>query len=153
MSGRNLTALAALVRWREFTETRASDVFRRSNQVADKARIASVDAQDKVDAIQQVRLRVLQEHNIDLARLHLVAQVEDVAQDVARERERELDVAQEARQEAQNAYVEARAQTRVADSRNERLSWQRREHEEKLMFDRMADLYTQSRSAQSRSRR
>lgn len=153
MSGRNLTALAALVRWREFTETRASDVFRRSNQVADKARIASVDAQDKVDAIQQVRLRVLQERNIDLARLHLVAQVEDVAQDVARERERELDVAQEARQEAQNAYVEARAQTRVADSRNERLSRQRREHEEKLMFDRMADLYTQSRSAQSRSRR
>lgn len=153
MSGRNLTALAALVRWREFTETRASDVFRRSNQVADKARIASMDAQDKVDAIQQVRLRVLQERNIDLARLHLVAQVEDVAQDVARERERELDVAQEARQEAQNAYVEARAQTRVADSRNERLSRQRREHEEKLMFDRMADLYTQSRSAQSRSRR
>jgi len=152
MSGRNLTALAALVRWREFTETRASDAFRRSNQVAEKARIACMDAQGKVDAIQQARLLVLQEESIDLARLHLVVQVEDIAQAVARECERELDVAQEARQTAQSAYVEARAQTRVADSRHERLSRQRREHEEKLMFDRMADLYMQSKSTQSRSR-
>lgn len=153
MSGRNLTALAALVRWREFTETRASDVFRRSNQAAEKTRIASMDAQSKVDAIQQARLHVLQEESIDLARLHLVSQVEDIAQAAAHECERELDAAKEVRQEAQNAYVEARAQTRVADSRNERLSRQRREHEEKLMFDRMADLYTQSKSVQSRSER
>jgi len=153
VSGRNLTALAALVRWREFAETRASDVFRRSNQAAESARSECMDAQGKVDAIQQARLRALQAASIDLARLQLVAQVEDVAQAVVRKRQRELDIAQDARQEAQNAYVEARAQTRVADSRNERLAQQRHEHEEKLMFDRMADLYTQSRSTQSRSRR
>lgn len=147
MSSRKQRTLTALVRWRDFAESRASDTFRRCNGEVRHAQQELDAAADKLEDIQRSRTQLLDAPQVDLTLLQFAADIEEIAWQVALDRRVELDTAEQARDSAQAVYVNARAQTRVVDTRRERVATIESDRQEKTMFDWMADLYTQTRNA------
>lgn len=144
---RNATAaIATLVRWREFEESRASDVYRQRAVEAEKRRGMLDQAETSVDDVRRYRLDLLQAPRLDMARLHVASGVEAIARLKADECETELKTARERQEAARAIHVAARAQTRVAESRRARVSACESERIEKTLFDWMADLRISGRS-------
>lgn len=144
---RNATAaIATLVRWREFQESRASATYRQCAAAAEKSQAMLVEAEAGVDDVRRYRLDLLQATRLDMARLHVASGVEDVARLNANERQAELVATRERQDSARATHVAARAQTRVAESRHARVSACESERAEKALFDWMAELRVSGRS-------
>lgn len=144
---RNATAaIATLVRWREFEESRALNGYRQTAVEAEKRRAMLDQAETSVDDVRRYRLDLLQATTLDMARLHVASGVEDMARLSASQREAELEAARKRQDSARAANVAARAQTRVAESRRARVSACESERIEKTLFDWMADLRISGRS-------
>ncbi len=143
---RNATAAIALVRWREFQESRASDVYRQCAAATDESRTMLREAEADIEEVRRYRLGLMEATELDMARLHVATGIEDVARLNANAREAEFDVASERQDSARTAHVSARAQTRVAESRRARVCAREFERSEKALFDWMADLRPSARS-------
>ena len=128
---RNERAVAALMRWRAFGESRAREAFARQTHETQQAATEADDARDLRDGVAQQRLDLM----------------EHVAEDELREREEALRREREKQAAAQQRYVAARAQVRVVEARNERITHAAADQREKRLFDWMADMHA------SRSRR
>ncbi len=140
-------ALPALARWRAFGEARAADSFQREAFATSQADARTEDArlhlQDVFDSVSAL----LDAESIDLPRLQLASQIHDAAADRLQEHSELSAAARALRDEAQSVYVAARADTRMVEVREQRRSAVESERREKLMFDRMADMRIQTRSA------
>lgn len=147
MNRREHGSVSALARWRAFGEARASDRFRRESFETRQAAARADEAGTRLNDVSQSRSALLRADDIDLPRLQVSAQIEHATAEHLRARQDELAAAQQRRDDAQSTYVAARADTRVADARGERLATAERDRREKTLFDQMADLHTQSRSA------
>jgi hypothetical protein len=141
MSNRPLAAISTLVRWREFEEERASIELQRTSVEVEHA-IACVDAADVTIAKVQQRLGALLEApDMDLMRLQLATQIEDAAWRTLQASLDERALAQQEKDKARAGHLQTRARTHVAEARKQQMAAVRRDHEEKMSFDRMADLY------------
>lgn len=141
-------AIATLVRWREFQEARASDEFRQRSAKTRQAK-ATVDlANANVEKVQKHRALLLESPNLDLPRLLMAAQIEEVHWHQLREHQAVHVAAQELEGQALAQHVAARAHTRVAEARKQRKNAEHSDHAEKMSFDWMADLHNQHRKDQ-----
>ena len=104
------------------------------------------EAQDVLQAINARREELLAADSVDLVLLQAVDAFEAQAWSRLDTRRDEHAAARRQQDAAQDEHVAARARTRVAQTRHERLRAGERDQEEKLMFDRMADLYASHRS-------
>lgn len=138
-------AIATLVRWREFGESLASNAYRQRSVEAGKAQQDLDGAKATVDEVQRHLSTLLDAPHLDLARLQVAAQIEDIAWLEMSARTAELEAARAGQSTAQAAHVAARARTRVATARHDRIAATERDRLEKTMFDRMADLRASAR--------
>jgi hypothetical protein len=139
-------AVSTLLRWREFEEARASVVFLQRCHETRQALSRMEEAQGVLQAINARREELLAADSVDLVLLQAVAGFEAQAWSRLDTRRDEHAAARRQQDAAQDEHVAARARTRVAQTRHERLRAGERDQEEKLMFDRMADLYASHRS-------
>lgn len=140
-------ALPALARWRAFGEARAADRFQREAYATSQADRRAEDASLHLQDVSHSMSDLIGAARIDLPRLQLASQIHDAAADRLQEQRELSDAARELRNEAQRAYAAARADTRMVDVRARRRAAVDSERQEKLMFDRMADMQTRTRSA------
>lgn len=146
MSGRS-GALPALARWRAFGEARAADRFQREAFATSQADTRTEDASLHLQDVSHSVSALLDADSVDLPRLQLASQIHNAAAERLQE-QRDLSAAARAlRIEAQSAYAAARADTRMVEVRERRCAAVESERREKLMFDRMADMQNQTRSA------
>lgn len=138
-------AVAALMRWRTFGESRAREAFARQTHQTQQAATEADDARDMRDGIAGERYELMQQDTIDLDRMDVVRAIEHVAEDALREREDELRAARDKQAEAQQRYVAARAQSRVVEARRDRITHAAADQREKRLFDWMADMHVASR--------
>lgn len=140
MSARKIAAVRALGRWRAFQEALAE---RRNLQAAAAvcdARSTLAEAQACAVAIVRRRMDMLVSSQLDPGQLQFVAGMEEGAWHAVAHRQSQLACAEDAAATAQEAHLHARAQTRVVDSRRERLTAAEEDFLEKQRFDRMAAL-------------
>lgn len=138
-------AIATLVRWRGFQESCAADAYRRCATETDASKGALAEAQARLDDVRDRRLALLETDELDMARLQVVAQIEEIVDTKAAEQKKHFEAAQERQDRARSEHVGSRAQSRVAESRHGRVKAHAQEREEKIQFDRMADLHAASR--------
>ncbi|MBW8808390.1 MAG: hypothetical protein JF591_06055 [Lysobacter sp.] len=146
MNRKPSAAVSTLLRWREFEEARASTVFLQRCYETRQALSRMQQAQDVLQAINARREELLAADSVDLVLLQAVDAFEAQAWSRLDTRRDEHAAARRQQDAAQDEHVAARARTRVAQTRHERLRAGERDQEEKLMFDRMADLYASHRS-------
>lgn len=146
MNRKPSAAVSTLLRWREFEEARASEAFlRRCNETA-QALERMQQAQAALEALNARREQLLGADRVDLTMLQAIDAFQAQAWGRLDTRRDEHAAALRQQQAAQDEHVAARARTRVAETRFDRLRAGERDQEEKLMFDRMADLYASHRS-------
>lgn len=141
MSRQPLKAIATLVRWRKFEESLASDEFRRSHVQAQRSAEQADGANGKVGDVRQRLSEMLAAPQLDLERIRLAAQIEEDAWRRLQMAEAELAEARQQRDIAQARHVETRARTRVSQARQQKKKAACDERIEKILFDRMADIY------------
>jgi hypothetical protein len=141
-------AIATLVRWREFEEARASSAFQQSRAKLRRVEERVSHATDSVDQAQRQLSTLLEASTLDLSLLQAASQIEQERWADLQDLEAERASAGQQQDAAQVQHVAARAQTRVAQTRRERLAAVLQNREEKLEFDWTADLYAQSRRGQ-----
>lgn len=144
MSSGTSKALGSLLRWREWTESRAELALALSARELERAKAGSQAQLNVVTTIQQQRAR-MQEGSIDPALLQLAGEIENNAWRVLEARREDEASAQDRRDGAHQALLDARAHMRVVEARHARVAATERDHREKILFDRMADLHAQSR--------
>lgn len=147
MSGTRTPAIATLVRWREFEESRASAEFQRSCEQVRRSAERTAAAEAGIQRIRHRQSQLQSAPNLDLERIRLVAQIEEIAWQTLREAELESAQADEQRQAAMARHAQARARTRVGRTRLEQAQAQNADREEKLSFDRMADIHQARRAS------
>ena len=140
MSANRSVAIGKLVRWRAFQEAIAERAYQQASAQALEAQRATESAQAAADAIVQRRDALLAERAIDLALLQAIGDFEMQAAEFVRQRRDAQREAERVRDDALAAHLEARARTRVAETRFDEVAAQERDQEEKRMFDRMASL-------------
>lgn len=138
-------SIATLVRWRGFQESRASADYRQATATVERSVAALEQAQTRLQLAQLHRLDLLQSAQLDMARLQVSAGIEDVAHQQTVNRERELDSARGRQERTRADHLQARAHTKVAESRHAKVATREDEHAEKSLFDWMADLCTATR--------
>lgn len=141
--------LSALVRWRELGESIAAADYRRQNRMVVTAETKLGDAREVANSVHRQRSALLGPGVLDLSKLELAAQMEHEALRQIVVAQEALEVATDACDQARQGYVGARANSRVASERRDRVLAAQRRHEEIALSDRMADLT----SAHSRRRK
>lgn len=136
-----ISAIATLVRWREFRQKRAAIAFQSRSHEASLARSCSEEARAKVDDIRAQLSSMLSERSIDISQLQWVSQIEDITWQQLQSAQAELSQTVEAQSLAQAAHLAARAQTEVAAKRSQHERAIGSDRDEKAAFDRMAELY------------
>jgi hypothetical protein len=140
MSRKKVEAVETLVRWRELKEAIAKRAYR-SAALRESVALGASDAANKNLAdIQRRRTELLSEATIDLMRVQAVAEIETGAWSVVDQKLAELADARTRTGEALSLHCDARAQSRVADARRERIASVHADRCEKLSFDRMSAL-------------
>lgn len=147
MSDTRTKAIATLVRWREFEESRASSAFQGSCEQARSCAERVVAAEDGIERIRSHRSQLQASPSLDLERIRLVAQIEEAAWERWQDAERESASAEERRLAALARHAQARARTRVGAARLRAARTAGAEREEKQLFDRMADIYQARRTS------
>ena len=140
MSAKQSTAIRTLVRWRAFQEALAERECQQASARVLEARAAVDEAQSVVDAIRSRRDELLGAQALDLGWLRAVDEFEQRAAEVVRARTDALDEASRVRDAALSEHLQARAHSRVAGTRCDRVVLQENDLEEKRLFDRMASL-------------
>lgn len=149
MNGKSLEAVATLLRWREFREGRAEDALRRRAAETLRADQRCAQAQTRVQEIHGAQDALLAAGELDLERLRALAAIEQAAWTRLQDAQAAHRTAERSQDAARQAHVAARADTRVAQSRLDRLSAQERDRAEKRQFDQMADLFNHTRGLRS----
>ena len=136
-------AVGALLRWREFGELRNAAEFGRRAQEVRRA-----EAQAKTDETRLLATRAsrsaLLEGVLDPVVLQIATEIEDVMFGALQSSIQDEGEARSAEAAARIAYVDARAQTRLAQTRRNRLVAQQLDSAEKVAFDRVVDLHMQA---------
>jgi hypothetical protein len=144
MSKPTSTALTALLRWREWDESRAEIALAQSSQKLESAKAGRETQHDTVTAIQQRRSRML-EGTLDPALLQVASEMEANAWRVLEACQADEALAEDRRNIAHQTLLDARARVRVVEARHSRVVAVERDRHEKVLFDRMSDLHAQSR--------
>jgi hypothetical protein len=140
MSAKQSTAIRTLVRWRAFQEALAERECQQASARVLDAQSAVDEAQSVATAIQHRRDELLGARALDLGLLQAVDEFEQRAADDVRARTDTLDDANRVRDDAISEHLQARARSRVAETRCDRVVLQENDLEEKRLFDRMASL-------------
>lgn len=140
MSARRIDAIVALGRWRAFQQALAERRRLQATRVLADARTALAQTHAVAVSIGLRRQAMWAEPNLDLARLQFIAGIEQHAWDAVAERETHAADAEIAERAACAAHRDARARSRVVDSRRGRWIAADTDRREKQQFDRMAAL-------------
>jgi hypothetical protein len=138
---RTSAAIATLVRWREFQEAQSRVDLMSLACDTMAARECSDQSQTSVDDVRSQLGELFAQSRLDLSLLQHGAQIEDAAWQNLQAARMALSQASEREAIAQASHLQARAKTRVADSRRQRITAEELDREEKTAFDRMAELY------------
>lgn len=137
-------AVGALLRWREFGELRNAAEFGRRSQEVRRAEAKTQADEARLSATRNSMVALL-DGAIDPAVMQLAADIEGVIWTGLQASMEGEEAARTEEAAARAAYVEARAHTRVAQTRRSRLVAQQLDSAEKVSFDRLVDLHMQVR--------
>lgn len=135
-----LTALSALIRWRNLGEVIASNHYRKQSEEMAKADIALKAAQVTAQNLRVQRSKVLGDRFLDLTKIGMVAQMEQEALQHVDQANDDLATAMVTLDQAREGYVSSRANSRVAEERHGRVLAEHRRQDEIGLSDRMAEL-------------
>lgn len=139
------TALATLLRWREFEEQGAANRYQQRTVEVVRSQERRAQAHEALAQVQRRIEQAMAGEHLDLAALQLANRFEERAWQAVDDRQADLETACTAQAEAQGVHVQARARSRVVASRHQRACARESERLDKLAFDRMADLLASAR--------
>jgi hypothetical protein len=144
MNGSPFSTLTTLGRWREFQKEIAGNAYQKTVFERTCAQHAHDYACEAVVQVQDRRLALLDEINLNLDRMLLYTQMESIARDKAAEKEKDLEAANKKTGAALDAYVKARSATHVVGTRLKRVRAAENDRAEKRLFDQMSELHVAS---------
>lgn len=133
-------ALARLLRWREFQESRTADAYRQRAVATRQCRDAVEEAEKQRTSVELRRQALFEAGLLDIEALRTTAAWDTRAREELAEREAELRSAEADQEAARSAHVDARSRTRVVQARRTRAATAEHDRQEKTSFDQVADL-------------